>query len=327
MDRMRQFFSLAGLTATETLRQPLVLLLTTACVVLTATVPLVLLHHFGEDAKVVRDGGLAFQFVFGLLIASYAACASLTAEVHSGTVATVLSKPVGRTIFFLAKFVGLTIVLLAFSLCAGLATLLSERVAERWTYTAHASGEIIDWQTGTLLLLAVPAAFLVAGIVNYRTHRPFGSNAFLYMLIALGLVLLIAAGFDRTGHRASFDFRVNWHIAPAVLLIFMALAVLAALALGVATRLGTAPTMATCGAIFLLGLLADAWLARVDPHSGLSAMLYALIPNWQHFWVADHLSADRGPASHYLPRVALYALSMTTGLLALGAASFRRVDI
>ena len=69
MLRIRQFLTMAGLTAVEAIRQPICLLLTTACVVLTALIPLLTLHNFGEDGKLARDSGLAFHLVFGLLVA------------------------------------------------------------------------------------------------------------------------------------------------------------------------------------------------------------------------------------------------------------------
>src|SRR5262245_13254982 len=104
------FVALTGLTAIEAIRQPIVLLLFTACVALTAITPMILLHAFGEYGKVSRETGLALHFLFGLLVAVQAAGSTLSREVREGTAAAVLSKPVGRTTFFLAKFAGIALV-------------------------------------------------------------------------------------------------------------------------------------------------------------------------------------------------------------------------
>ena len=85
MLRVRQFVTLSILTAVEATRQPICLLLTTTCILLTMLTPMLALHNFGEDGRLARDSGLAYQFVFGLFVAAYAACSSLAREMRSGT--------------------------------------------------------------------------------------------------------------------------------------------------------------------------------------------------------------------------------------------------
>ena len=169
MLRIRQLLVLARLTAAEAIRQPIYLLLTTTCVILTGLAPFIKLHRFGEDGKLVRDTGLACHFVFGLFVAGYAACSSLAREMRSGTASAVLSKPVSREVFFLAKFLGIAGVTLAFSMCSITATLLAERAAEKFYFTNKLTGYIQDTGTGILLLLAPLAAYFIAGLINYLT--------------------------------------------------------------------------------------------------------------------------------------------------------------
>ena len=104
--RLKQSIALAWLTAVEALRQPIVLLLTLSCVVFVALLPGLIMHVMGEPDRLVRDSALAVQFVGGLLLAGYTACAAVKHEIQRGTVATVLTKPVGRTLFFLSKYAG-----------------------------------------------------------------------------------------------------------------------------------------------------------------------------------------------------------------------------
>jgi len=327
MLRLRQLLALATLTALEAIRQPICLLLTTACVLLTALTPVLLMHKFGEDGKLVRDSGLALHFVFGLFIAAYAACASLARERQSGTAAAVLSKPVSRDTFFFAKFIGIAVVIAAFSACATLATLLSERVAEKLQYGETLVGYVTDWRTAGLLIGVPFLAFLLAGAVNYRRHRPFGSTAFALMLIALCVVLVAVGFFDRTGHLGPYDMRVQWHIVPVSVLITLALVALSAIALTLATRLNTVPTLTACMVVFLLGLMSDYLLGRNAPSSALAWVLYRLTPNWQHFWVADALDAGGVVPLVYVCRAGLYAAAYTGGVLCLGAFLFRRMEL
>lgn len=318
---------MAGLAAMETWRQPIFVLLTTAAVALTTLCPLLMLFHFGEEGKLARDSGLAFQFIFGLLVAVHGAGRALSREMEMGTASAVLSKPVGRGAFFVAKFAGLVAVLCLFSLCTGLATLLSERTSEKFSSTAELLGYVTDWQTGNMLLAAPFLALAGAAFLNYRMRRPFGSTASVLLLIALLAVLLIAGFFDRTGLPARFAFQVQWRIVPATLLVLLALVVLAAFTLGLSTRLSLVPTLALSLGILVLGLVSDHLFSRAAGTSRVAALLYALAPNWQHFWVSDGLDNGGVIPLRYVGRAAGYALVYTSGLLCLGTLSFRHRDM
>jgi hypothetical protein len=326
MRRIGQFVALSALTAREATRQPICLLLTTTCVVLIALLPLVLLHKFGEDGKLVRESALAFHFVFGLAIAGLAASSSLGRELRGGTAAVVLSKPVGRESFFLAKFAGVCGMLLAFSLCAGLATLLSERIAEKLPADPDAAGYVTDGQTARLLLAAPALAFLAAAWLNYRRRAPFQSTAYAWVVALVSGAFLLAGFFDLDGRFAPYNLHVQWRISAASALVTLALLVFAAIAVALATRLRTAPTVALCAGIFLLGLVTDHLFGR--PDAGFApAVLRWMLPNWQHFWLADALDAGGAVAPAYLIHAAAYALLYGTGVLALGLAAFRRAEV
>lgn len=327
MLRIKQFLDLAGLTALEALRQPICLLLTAGCVALIAALPLVIMHTFGEDGKQVRDGALAFHFVFGLFIAGHAAGTMLSREMKSGTASVVLSKPVSRELFFLSKFAGIVIVVLLFSVCATLATLLSERVAEKFYFTNKIVGYVTDIRTGMLLFAAPFAACIAAAIINYRLKRPFASTAFIMLLFFLSLILVFSGLFERTGGWMPYDFRVQWRIVPVSILITMALVVLSAIAVTISTRLDMAPTLVICGTVLLIGLMSDYIFGRLAPGSGVFAFLYAVIPNWQHFWTADALTADGTVPLKYIVNAGLYAALYSFSILCIGMLSFRHAEM
>ena len=285
---------------------------------------MVLLHQFSEAGKLARDSGLALHFVIGIFVAGYAACSALSREIREGTAATVLSKPIGRSSFLLAKFAGLVLVICGFSLCATAATLLAGRVSEQWVIGA---GGLVDWRTGRLLLAAPAAALAVAGLFNYFRNSNFSSTAFLLLALALLSIFFLCGGYDRVGNSAQFDFRVDWSIVPASFMIALALCVLAATALSLSTRLGTVPTLSICMLLFVVGLLSEYLFARNLETSFLAAVLYSVIPNWQHFWAADALMAGGTVPLAYVMMTGLYALVYVTAMLLLGVLSFRKVDL
>jgi len=324
---LRQFAALSTLTALEAIRQPICLLLTTTCLLLIALTPLLIMYKFGEDGKLVRDSALAYHLVFGVLFAGYAASSCLAREVKSGTASAVLSKPVSRELLFLAKFVGVAVVVLAFSLCIGMATLLSERVAEKFVLTSRLLGYLTDWQTGRLLLAVPAAAYIAAGLINYRAKRPFQSTAFALLLLFVLLAFVVSGFFERTGEVAPFDFRVQWRILPASGLIAMALIVLSAIAMSLSTRLQAVPTVTFCVALLVLGLMSDYLFGRTCESSKPAAFLYGLLPNWQHFWACDALNQGGTIPWRYVLNVGVYAAAYSAGVLCLGLLSFRHVEM
>lgn len=315
----KQFLAIARLTALEAIRLPIAFLLFSTVLCLIAVLPLTLSHTLGESMKFVRDGALAFMWVSGLLLSAHLACSSITAEMRRGTVSAVLSKPVQRPIFFLAKFTGIVWILTLFSIGLIMAVMISTRTA-RTPYIA-------DWRAAVPFGLAIVCAFLVGGLINFFLRRPFVSNTFVALFVLLTGAFLYAGLAGEDGGFIPFGELYDFRILPAGLLIGLAILVLAALSVSLATRFRTIPTLAICGGLFLLGLLSDYLFGRFVDSSWLSALLYRILPNWQHFWVVDALAGEGSIPLSYVGLAAGYALVYLSGILLLGMASFQRTEV
>src|SRR5579871_6512100 len=125
---MRQFVTIASNAFMELVRQPVFLLLSTSsagfCVFL-AAVPY---FGFGEDPKLVKDGVLSIMLLAGLFSAVMSASSSVASEIRTGTALAVLSKPVGRAQFIIAKFFGLAGALTVLTYTNLVASLLASRM-------------------------------------------------------------------------------------------------------------------------------------------------------------------------------------------------------
>lgn len=327
MTRLRQAVALTGLTACDVLRQPVYLLLTLLAVALTALLPFLILHSFGEDGKLVRDSAFALQAVLGVFVAGYAAATALSSELERGTASAVLSKPVERNLFYVTKFTGVVVVVSLYSLCCGLATLLVERVAPKFVRNDGLMGYVSDHQTGAILLAVIVAAALIGAAVNYRLRRPFGSTVMAALLAGLMGCLLVAGCFDRLGEWSPFALRVDWRLVPVSYLVAVALIVMAALAMLVASVMGTVPTLTICSTMFVLGLMSDYLFGRHATTSLWARVLYTVVPNWQHFWVCDRLNAGGVIGGAYVGVATLYGAVYAAALVCLGMVIFRQRDI
>jgi len=216
----------------------------------------------------------------------------------------VLSKPVGKTTFLLAKFAGTAMLLLLFCAAMAAATLMSVRtVTDPFTF---------DWLGSGPLLAAPVVAAAAAGLQNYFLRTPFVSRAFGYLMLALACAFLASAAL---GGDKGFGGRLDARILPASLLVTMAILVLAALAVSLAARMDIVATLSVCSAVFMAGLMSDYFVGRVGPGRRWASFLLDLLPNWQHFWAVDALSGDGIPWS-YVAAAGRYAALCLAGILA-----------
>src|SRR6516165_3438696 len=126
---MRQFVTITINTFLELVRQPIFLLLTTvsSCFEIFLATPYY--FAFGDEPKLVKNSTLAVMMLAGLLGAVLSASASLAREIRAGTALAVLSKPVGRAQFLLAKYTGLALALSVLCYVNLVAVLLASRMA------------------------------------------------------------------------------------------------------------------------------------------------------------------------------------------------------
>ncbi len=327
MLKIRQFAALAKMTAIEAIRQPVCLLLAVSGILFTIITPLMVVYKFGEDGKFARESGLAFHLIFGLIIAAYTAGTSLSKELRTGTASSIISKPVSRTTLFMAKFTGISSVIILFSIAAIAATLLSERIDEKFVFNNRMVGYFTDWHTAILLLTAIPAALIIAAGINYFTKRAFESSAFILFIISILFVFVLSGFFNRVGQYEPFDYRVDWRILPAGILVTFALIVLTAIATTISTRLNAIATTSLCFFILMAGLISDYFPGRYINNSVSASILYKITPNWQNFWVADALTGGGHIPLSYLETAFIYAAIYTAGILILGIFSFGRTEI
>jgi ABC-type transport system involved in multi-copper enzyme maturation permease subunit len=313
---MRQFFTIAVNAFMELIRQPIFLLLMTGSVLFEIFLAVPYYFAFGDEPKLVENSVLAVMLLSGLFGAVLSASSSLAREIRSGTALAVLSKPVGRAQFLLAKYVGLAAALTVLSYVNLIGVLLASRMA----FDAYGKTDLpaIGIFGGGILL-----AYALAGFSNFFLRRPFVSDAVFAMLIFTTLAAFIVFQFTKQMESLGTVAQVNWNLLPAGILILFALWILAAVALACSTRFDTIPTLAICSAIFLVGLMSDYFFGlRAQAGDWWASTLYSIIPNWQLFWLADAIETGKntfqwvyvGKAFAYMVCYAGAALAAATAL-------------
>jgi ABC-type transport system involved in multi-copper enzyme maturation permease subunit len=289
---MRQFINIASNAFMELVRQPVFLLLLTASAVFEIFLATPFYFALGDEPKLVKNSVLAVMFLSGLLGAVLSASASLGREIRSGTALAVLSKPVGRARFLLAKYAGLVgaLTLLTY------VNLVAALIASRMVFDAYGS---TDLPALGIFLSGVVVAYALGGFSNFFLRRPFVSDAVFALLLTVTIAAFIIFQFTTQQQSMGETAHVDWHMIPAGVLILFALWMLAALALACSTRFDLIPTLVICSAFFLVGLMSDYLFGRAaDRGAWWGKALYSIMPNWQQFWLADAL--DSGKSTFHL---------------------------
>src|SRR5688572_29037066 len=169
---MRQFATIAANAFMELIRQPVFLLLTTSSAVFCIFLASIPYFAFDDDPKLAKDSVLAVMLLAGLLGSVLCASASLAREIRAGTALAVLSKPVGRAQFLLAKYVGLALALALLAYVDVVACLLASRMA----FDAYGD---TDWIALGIFFACFAIAYAMGGFSNFFLRRPFVSDAVL----------------------------------------------------------------------------------------------------------------------------------------------------
>jgi ABC-type transport system involved in multi-copper enzyme maturation permease subunit len=289
---MLQFRKIAGNAFTELARQPIFLLLMVSSALFEIFLSAAPYFGFGEDPKLVKDSVLAVMLLVGLFCAALSASSSLDKEIRSGTALAVLSKPIGKAKFLIAKFTGvaMALTLLAYS------NLLASLMASRMAYDAYGDTDIFSVK---IIFGLVVLAFFLGGVSNYFLNRSFVFDTSVLFQVALTISLVIIGflKYDDLNHRVDivpFGDGMDWRMVPACVLILFALWLLAGIATICSSRFETIPTLAICSGIFMLGLMSD-YLFGTMAESGnwIGSFLYGVFPNWQLFWMADAMEGEK----------------------------------
>ena len=252
---MRQFITIATNAFMELVRQPVFLLLMTTSAVFEIFLATPYYFAFGDEPKLVKNSTLAVMLLAGLLGAVLSASASLAREIRTGTALAVLSKPVGRAQFLLAKYAGLVVALTLLTYVNLIAALLASRMA----FDAYGQ---TDLAAIGIFAAGVVAAYALGGFSNFFLRRPFVSDAVFALLITVTLAAFVIVQFTSQQRSVGETGAVDWRLIPAAVLILFALWILAGLALACSTRFDMIPTLAICSTLFLLGIMSDYLFGR-----------------------------------------------------------------
>ncbi|QNN22767.1 hypothetical protein HED60_10980 [Planctomycetales bacterium ZRK34] len=319
-----QIWTIARNTFTESIRQPIFIVVLGAACLLLVLNPALSAYTLDDDNKLLIDLGLSTIFLGGLFLAAFTATGVLAREIENKTVLTVISKPIGRPAFILGKYLGVTGALSVAFWIWSIVFLLTVRHKVMSTASDHFDAPVLAFGFCALLIAAGVATW-----GNYFYGWVFTSRLTGWLAgtitLAYLLVLMITPKWQFQSITTEFvaDDGKLLQIITALMLVLEALAVICAVAIACSTRLGQVMTLAICLAIFLVGLSSDYFFGQYVETYPAVWLIYGLAPNVQFFWLADALTQNNPVNSYYVMMITGYAALYTLAVLCLASALFQ----
>lgn len=319
---MNKLFTIAKNTFTETLRQPVYATIITAALLLFLITPSLTMYSISDDNKFLREIGLSTLFLTSLFVAIFSASGAIAEEMDRKTILTVLTKPVNRPIFIIAKFLGVAAaVILAHYICS-IALLMSIRHG-----VLESAADSHDWTVIITVSIAVLLTFALSAFFNYLYSWRLSSTAIVLGAVFATFAIIFLTFIDEHWQFNPAHNGINALDVYAAILLLLAALIIAALAVAVSTRFNIVVTLSACIGIFLLGLVNDYAFGRLaETHLWAKIGRY-ILPNLQVFWISDAIYEESPVPAKYIIISISYALCYTTAIISLSIAMFQKRQV
>lgn len=260
-----QILAIARNTFVESLRQPVMFVLVLAGGILQIFNTLLSAYSMGfseetevhGDDKMLLDMGLATVLVCATMLAAFLATSVMSREIENKTALTVISKPVGRPLFVIGKYVGVGGAIMWATVTMLLFFLFAIRHEVMSTARDHLDGPVVLFS-----ILAVAGSIAIGIWCNYFYGWVFSSTAIGFMLPLTLLGYVATLFLSKEWHPQGIGTDLKPQIMIAASCVMMAMLVLTAVAVASSTRLGQVMTIVVCAGVFLLGLLSNHLIGR-----------------------------------------------------------------
>jgi hypothetical protein len=309
-------------TFIETLRQPIYAVIIIFSLLLMFLAPAISMYTLEEDIMLLRELGLSTLFLAGLFIAIFASTGAITEEIESGTITTVLSKPINRPTFVIGKFLGVSMALALAHLLITMIMLMMIRHG-----VLESATDEVDWTPITAAAAAILGTLSITAFLNYVYDWNFPSTGIVTGTILTGFGMLFLVFIDKEWKFNPAGNNIQMFDIAASGLLLLALFILVAIAILFSTRFNEVLTLTFCVGIFLLGLISDWVFGRFSDQHTWAKVGAILTPNLQFFWVSDAIYENATIPGAYLLETIVYSSLYTAGILVLAIAFFQRRQV
>jgi len=273
---------------------------------------------FRQQVKLILDSSQATTMVFGFAISILCASQTISKEIQQGTALLLLSKPVNRWIFILAKQLGIMAALVLFVVCCSSATIIALKIGKDQFRTNN--------MLSALYFATIILSSLAGAVRNFISKRSFASTTALCLFVILPLLALTAQLAPGMNNSPNAPHITN--ILTAQLLALFSVITICSISTSMSTKFSVFQTLIASTVIFLLGLTNSYIFGLLIEVNYAAAMLFkTIVPNWQFFWLVDALGSKIDIPLVYAAQAFVYMVLYTTLCSIWSVYIFRRREI
>jgi ABC-2 type transport system permease protein len=319
---MNKLLTIAKNTFVETIRQPIFAIIIVTALFLLCLSPAITMYSLDDDNKFLREVGLSTLFLSSLFISIFAASGAVAEEIHHKTIVTVLSKPIARPVFILAKFLGVAAaVTLAHYICT-IGFLMSIRHG-----ALESVNDSLDWTVLASGAAVFIAAIAISAFCNYVYDWRFSSTAIVLTAIFSTIAIIFLSFIDKNWKFNPSDNHINMVDIYGSLLLLLAAMIVTAIAIALSTRFNIIVTLSACIGMFLLGLTSNYTFGRFAADHLWAKICYYLVPNYQIFWISDAIYEGTAVPLRYILITSSYTVCYVAAVLCLAVTAFQRRQV
>jgi ABC-type transport system involved in multi-copper enzyme maturation permease subunit len=253
----QQTFAIIRNTFFESIRQPIMLVVLVVATILIILANPLSAFTMSNDQRMYIDLGLASVFLAGALLAAFIATNVLGREIENKTALTVISKPVGRPLFVIGKYIGVAAALSVGIIYLSFVFLLVEQHTVLQTVRDPLHAPVILFGAGAAII-----GVSVGIWCNYFYDKVFSSTVICITTPLAGLAYLFSLMFKHNFALQSIGQGFKVELWLALFSLLVAILILTAVAVAASTRLGQLMTLSVTIAVFLLGMMSDWFFGR-----------------------------------------------------------------
>lgn len=258
------------------IREPVFFVMLAVSILLIGFFPICALFSFGEQIKMVIDSSMGITLVMVILLSVLLSDQLVSKEISTGNIMLVFSKPVSRSTFIIGTLLGLLLALGFFVAICAFAMIISCYIAVNQFY--------LDFN----VLYIYYGIFIVSCIAGMLFNL-FKGYSFSSSSVFLLLIFYFCYSAFITFSNINYFDKNNMHLISillVVLLLYFAVCILLTVTILLATKLDLVANLVVTTVIFFLGLLSD-YIFAYGTGGYLTKIAYAIVPNWQFFWLVD----------------------------------------
>ena len=256
---IRSLWAIAWSSLAEITRQPVYGILLLAGMFLIGASPAVCAFTMMEDVKLVIDMGLGTIFMLGLVLAVLSATRIISREIEAKTAGAIISKPVGRVVFVLGKFLGVSLAMALATFLLTVILIMTVRMGVpttvRWSW---------DWPVFLAEFVPLVLAMAFALHANYFYRWNFTATAvkLAFPLYIVGFIFTCVVAKNWRIDSGEFFWIGNTflerncdQVLLAAVLVFFGVWVISSVAVAASTRLTVVANGRVCLAVFFVGMI------------------------------------------------------------------------